>query len=309
MAVDIVYLWVDGSEPSWRAKRERAYEMQTRAQLQSMPDFANVEGRFRDSNELRYNLRALERFFPDHGHIYIVTDSQKPSWLKPGKHLSLVDHADLIPAALRPTFDSRNIESYIHHITGLSERFFYLNDDVFFGSPVVLDNWFFDGGAYVSFADELGACQTDFESTARELSLEWLHSNHLKAHSAQAFAHAPRPMLRSLCCAFEKAAPEVFKQVRSTVFRTSNSPSIVSDLLMRWSLAKGSSKVRSYAHLYVSNGDVDQSEQLDSLERGLGSFDFFCINDTTDDAPAHDARLLKQQQTLGRIFPMASSFE
>jgi hypothetical protein len=23
----------------------------------------------------RFNLRALERFFPDHGHVYIVTDA------------------------------------------------------------------------------------------------------------------------------------------------------------------------------------------------------------------------------------------
>ena len=46
---------------------------------------------------------------------------------------------ELIPAQALPTFDSGNIESYIHRIPGLSERYFYLNDDVFFGAPVTLD--------------------------------------------------------------------------------------------------------------------------------------------------------------------------
>ena len=36
-------------------------------------------GRFRDNDELRYSLRALERFFPEHGHVYIVTDAQVPA--------------------------------------------------------------------------------------------------------------------------------------------------------------------------------------------------------------------------------------
>ena len=39
-------------------------------------------------------------------------------------------------------FASANIESYIHHIPNLSENFFYLNDDIFFGMPVDIDWWF-----------------------------------------------------------------------------------------------------------------------------------------------------------------------
>lgn len=128
--VDIVYLWVDGNDPKWRKKRQRAAQS-----LKSTTDlalFSNVEGRFRDNEELRFSLRALEKFFPSHGHIYIVTDSQTPSWLAQSNEISIIDHRDLIPTDLLPTFDSGNIESYIHRIENLSERYFYLNDDVFF---------------------------------------------------------------------------------------------------------------------------------------------------------------------------------
>lgn len=39
------------------------------------------ENRYRDSNELRFSLRSLERFAPWVRHIYLVTDNQIPKWL------------------------------------------------------------------------------------------------------------------------------------------------------------------------------------------------------------------------------------
>ena len=127
--IDIVYLWVDGNDPQWRARRHEAARHRGTIDPGAMALYGNVEGRFRDNDELRYSLRALERHFPGHGHVYIVTDGQTPSWLRPSPHLSLVDHRDLIPASQLPTFDSAHIESYVHRIPGLSERFFYFNDD------------------------------------------------------------------------------------------------------------------------------------------------------------------------------------
>ncbi len=56
--------------------------------------------------------------------------------------LTIVDHRALIPHDALPTFDSGHIESYIHRIPGLSERYFYFNDDVFFGAPVHASDWF-----------------------------------------------------------------------------------------------------------------------------------------------------------------------
>ena len=332
--IDIVYLWVDGNDPGWRAKRYRAAEKLCVTTRSAMALYGNVEGRFRDNDELRYSLRALERFFPDHGHIYIVTDGQVPVWLRPSNQLTLIDHRELIPAKSLPTFDSGNIESYIHHIPGLSERYFYLNDDVFFGAPVNLSDWFWSGGVYTAWSDDAAVTDeplrpdaTSLENACR-LSNQWLSekakeprpqsasghaparqiANHYR-HTFRTFAHAPRPMLKSVLFELEQSAAHMFEQVRSTVFRSWLKPTIVSDFVLRWALAHEVAKIRDYSHLYVSTGDTGKAGQLEELVSSFGTLDFFCVNDTTDDAQPHDPRLAKVRQALQQMFAHPSSFE
>ena len=99
--VDIVYLWVNGSDLAWRRKRQQAVANLSAADREDMALYSNVEGRFRDNDELRFNLRALEKFFPNHGHIFLVTDGQTPDWLKKSAGITVVDHRDLIEKILR----------------------------------------------------------------------------------------------------------------------------------------------------------------------------------------------------------------
>jgi hypothetical protein len=318
--VDIVYLWVDGSDPVWRAKRHAAALRLGSEATQSMAPYGNVEGRFRDNDELRYSLRALDRFFPDHGHVYIVTDGQTPRWLKASSRLTLISHQTLLPANRLPTFDSGNIESYIHRIPGLSERFFYLNDDVFFGAPVRLDHWFWSGGFYVAWSDDRAVDEGPMRpgdnslENASRLSAQWLNGLPSLAqagycHTPRTFAHSPRPMLKSLLFRLEDEAPELFERVRSGVFRTWNNPTLVSDFVLRWALAHGGAKIRDYAHLYLASGESDPSVSLAELVAVNGQLDFFCINDTTDDAHGLDPRLTQVQAALQRLFPHTSPFE
>lgn len=336
--VDIVYLWVDGSDPIWRRKRATAAAALGTRERQKMALYGNVEGRFRDNDELRYSLRAVEKFFPNHGHIYVVTDGQTPDWLQASPKLSVVDHRELIPAKSLPTFDSGNIESYIHRISGLSERFFYLNDDVFFGAPVRLDDWFYPGGTYAAWSDEpavsdepMRADATALENACR-LSHEWLKLRSPYRPDSRAcaseipaagvnvdyqpvfrtFAHSPRPMLRSRMVLLEQLAPELFERVRSTVFRLWDKPTIVSDFVMRWALANAQTRIREHSHLYVSAGAGDTyalAKVLAELVGAVGSIDFFCINDTTDNSLAHDPQLRQIRQALDAVFPQASPFE
>jgi UDP-N-acetylglucosamine-lysosomal-enzyme len=41
-----------------------------------------------------------------------------------------------------PTFSSPSIESHLHRIPGLSDKFIYMNDDVMFGSDVWPDDFY-----------------------------------------------------------------------------------------------------------------------------------------------------------------------
>jgi hypothetical protein len=59
----------------------------------------------------------------------------------------------------------------------------------------------------------------------------------------------------------------------------------------------------------VSTGDADQQAQLQCLLAEFGSLDFFCINDTTDDAHVEDPRLQQVQSVLQAMLPQASGFE
>jgi hypothetical protein len=93
------------------------------------------------------------------------------------------------------------------------------------------------------------------------------------------------------------------------VFRLWDKPTIVSDFVLRWALAHGMARVRNYRYSYVSTGAHDQGAELQRLMSNFGALDFFCINDTTDDAHPDDPRLKNVQRALKRILPHASGFE
>ncbi|MGV8892940.1 MAG: Stealth CR1 domain-containing protein [Burkholderiaceae bacterium] len=317
--IDIVYLWVNGADPVWQHKRQQALARRDAQQhTDDLARYGNVAGRYRDNGELRFNLRALEKFYPNHGHIYLVTDAQMPDWLQPSYNLTLVDHRDLIPAAALPVFDSGHIESYLHHIPGLAERFIYLNDDVFFGATVDPDQWFgpegvalFTDAAPVPDYDILQINETALVN-ASVLSRHWLTQHYPKyRHAPHIFAHAPRPMFKSVLHELEQAAPELFDQVRKTVFRSWQVPPIVPDLVPRWMLHTGLAALQAQESLptYISSGAPDAEKQFQDLIAGFGRIPFFCINDTSDDAVDDAPQLQSIARTLGTLLPNPSSFE
>ncbi|KAB7503638.1 N-acetylglucosamine-1-phosphotransferase subunits alpha/beta [Armadillidium nasatum] len=94
--------------------------------------------RYEDNEELRYSLRSIEKFAPWVRRIYLVTNGQIPNWLNlDHPRLSIVTHNEIFPDLSHlPTFSSPAIESHIHRISGLSEHFLYLNDDILLGDKI-----------------------------------------------------------------------------------------------------------------------------------------------------------------------------
>lgn len=314
--IDIVYLWVDGADPLWRNKRQHALTQSDDLARQKLARYGDVAGRYRDNQELRFNLRALEKFFPDHGHIYLVTDGQVPSWLNCTAGITLIDHTSIIPSAALPVFDSGHIESYLHHIPKLSEKFIYLNDDVFFGAPVHVDDWFGKHGVAVfkehAQVPDYNTLQKDETAlvNASILSKQWLQQRYPSyQHVHRIFAHAPRPMLKQVLIELENEAPELFEQVRQTVFRDWQRPPIVPDLVPRWMLHRGLAHLKDVDYRYVCSGDIDAEQQFASLMTCFGKLAFFCINDTSDNAVWDDPQLIRISASLEQLLPEASRFE
>lgn len=142
MDVDLVYLWVDGADPKWRAKYNAV------AGIVEDNSETNCKGRYINNEELKYSLRSAEKYAPWIRKIFIVTDNQTPAWLDTSNpKIQIVDHRDILPEAALPCFNSNVIESFMNRIPGLSEYFLLANDDMFFNADVT-PRYFFAKDGY-----------------------------------------------------------------------------------------------------------------------------------------------------------------
>lgn len=131
--IDAVFLWVDSSDPEWQQKKIQAQNKPYNTILQ---EEANQNARFRDNGELRYALRALNRFAPWINNVFIITDNQKPSWINT-KTVNIISHQEIFPPEVRlPVFNTRPIEFCAHRIPNLAEHFLLFEDDFMLGREI-----------------------------------------------------------------------------------------------------------------------------------------------------------------------------
>ena len=315
MKIDVVYLWVNSDDKNWEKKRRESFKVFLKNNKQYIALYANTNGRFRDNGELLFNLRSLEKFFPNHGHVFIVTDNQKPGWLKLCDKVTIIDHKEIIPKIKTPIYASANIESYIHKIPNLSEKFFYLNDDIFFGMPVDTNFWFNNKLKYFyddASHDEYNKMQSMLlppinSSIQSSLWLKDKYKNY--KHRNNALAHAPRPYIKSLLTKVEEQAKDLFNIIRRDNFRTWLTPGIIGDFVPRWLEQNGYAEIKKTEFLYLESGSIDIENKLESLSKKFSKIPFFCINDTCDDSDALDKRLQLVRKKMETLLPNKSSFE
>ena len=125
--IDIVYNWIDGSDPEWRAKRDYW------AQKENPNNIVLNNCRTFDNDELKYSLRSLEKYANWINKVYIIVDKQCPKWLNTDNNrIKIIDLNEIVPEKYLPTFNSNVIEHHIVNIPDLSEYFLYSCDDMFF---------------------------------------------------------------------------------------------------------------------------------------------------------------------------------
>ena len=106
--IDLVYLWVDGNDPKWQAKRNAFLERKVENSLSSF------NGRYVNNDELKYSLRSVERYAPWIRKIFIVTDDQSPEWLDiENPKIKIIDHKEILPAESLPCFNSNVLEHFL----------------------------------------------------------------------------------------------------------------------------------------------------------------------------------------------------
>ncbi|HHU96533.1 MAG: Stealth CR1 domain-containing protein [Bacteroidota bacterium] len=140
--IDLVYLWVDGSDLEWLTKKNRFLGLQTHFSEEAITKARNA-----DNGELMYSLRSMEKHAPWIRKVFIVTDEQTPRWLDlTNDRVEVVDIRQLLPPESLPCYNSVVIEHCLWKIPDLSEHFLYANDDMFFHKPLTPSFFFTSGG-------------------------------------------------------------------------------------------------------------------------------------------------------------------
>jgi hypothetical protein len=140
--IDLVYLWADGSDQEWLAKKNRFLGREVDLNTE-----ATSKARNTDNGELKFSLRSVEQNAPWIRNIYVVTDEQRPAWLNlEHEKICLIDIRQLLPVEALPCYNSVIIEHYLWKIPGLAEHFLYANDDMFIYKPVTPHFFFTSDG-------------------------------------------------------------------------------------------------------------------------------------------------------------------
>jgi hypothetical protein len=311
--IDVVYTWVDGSDPAWQARKTAA--LGHNSWLAGVNTQAANSSRFFSRDELRYSLRSLHCFAPWVRRVFIVTDDQVPGWLDVDHpDVTVVDHREVFGDTGRlPTFNSQAIESRLHRIPGLSEHFLYLNDDVFFGRPVTPDLFFTPGGLTRFFPS--GSVIDSAPRSPADPPVNSAGKNN-RALIKEAFGrvltrkmmHTPHPSRRSVIAEIEQRFAEHVEATASHQFRHPDDISLLSSLQQYYAYLTGRATPGSIRYLYTDLADPATPFRLAELLRSR-HLDVFCLNETdSDPATATDqAELLSE--FLPAYLPFASPFE
>ena len=310
--IDVVYTWVDGKDPAWLARKA---ERTGGVASEDHNPAADVPSRYADRDELRYSLRSLEMYAPWVRHIFIVTDQQRPAWLvDEHPRVTVVDHSEIFsdPSVL-PVFNSHAIESQLHHIPGLSDRYLYVNDDIMFGRPVLPGTFFGPGGVTKFFRSK--AVLDVAPPTPRDLPVLSAAKNNRQLvldrfgpAVTQKFKHTPHAQRKDVLEELEAELPELFEQTERSAVRHPQDISIASALHHYWAYASGRAHEGSINYGYVDLARDDVDLQL-ALLRQRRSLDVFCLNET-DASPEQSAHLDEVlPQFLETLFPVPSTFE
>jgi hypothetical protein len=306
--IDIVYTWVDGSDPAWI----ESFRTTAQAAERSVDDVALDDARYRSRDELRYSLRSVWAYCGWVRKIWIVTAGQRPDWLIDDERAQVVDHAEILPSEALPTFNSHAIESALHHIDGLAEHFVYFNDDMAIGRPIRPELFFtpnglarvFQSGARVEGAEDEHTLAVDTGALrGRELLAE--RFGRVVTHKP---LHAPYPLRRSTLQRMEAEFPDIVGRTAHSRFRSPSDLSIAASFAQHYGLAVADSVLGDISSEYVHVESGRLQWHLDRI-RLSGAFDTFCINETHSAAGGARDREERISAFFETMFPIASPWE
>lgn len=332
MDIDIVVLWVDGSDPAWLEEKSKYAPPAAKD--------SNSINRYRDWGLLPYWFRCIEKHAPWVRKVHFVTWGHVPAFLNlNAPKLNVVKHTDFIPEEYLPTFSSHTIEMNIHRIPDLAEHFIYFNDDTFLlrpkektdffrnGLPCTYGRevpWTFNGEVGIwshAAANDLGVINAHFpkkeavrhhgdkfyskcygwKNNLRTFMLNTLFPDYFTGFQN---LHAPAAYLKRTFEEVWEAEPALLDSTCRDKFRQASN--VNQWVCLWWQVASG-----NFEPGIVDN--VVDSVTAGNLEAMCGiieeqAHDFVCINDPDGDVD-FEALSVRLKKAFETILPEKSSFE
>lgn len=304
--VDVVYTWVDDKDPEWRKKKE-AYSNKGQDN--------NTCARYNDYGQLRYSLRSLYSFCKFFNKIYIVTDDQVPYWLdEENEIVKIVSHKEIFKNKVAlPVFNSCAIEANLHRISGISNKFLYLNDDTFFGSPVSIHDFVEGNGLVKIFLESkptvFGKPYMEYRETKKiaHYTLNQFCSR-FNVHAGFLPSHLPMIKECDVLSELEQIFSEDWERTAMARFRCENIITPTYILYPLYAYYKRKAVLSSISSVYLHTDRRSYVNELwDLYNRAVhGNIKVFCLNDY-DVVPAGNVR--ETQRFLDKLFPVPAPWE
>jgi len=311
-AIDVVYTWVDDTDPAWRRSYEEARRL---LPPESAHALAANASRYRNRDELRYSLRSLALHAPWVRRIFVVTCGHVPPWLDAAdERIRLVRHDEILDSSCLPTFNSHAIETALHHIDGLAEHYLYLNDDVFVGRSVRPSRFFEPDGTPIFFPDETAPIESG-PATVDDVPVDAAAKNVRDVIEARfgmtpdlKALHVVHSQRKTILVEIEQELSEEIASTASNRFRSVDDLSVASCLSHYYALATNRANRGSLSSEYVNVADrwapIRMQRLLARRDR-----DVFCLNET--EAPEHRLEHIDRMVSrfLDEYFPVVGAFE
>ncbi len=303
--IDLVYLWVNGNDPKWIQKRDSFLNIDVKK--------TSLIGRYEDNNELKYSLRSVDKHLPWIRKIFIITDNQIPDFLNVNHpKIEIIDHTEIMPKEILPTFNSWVIDCHIHNIPNLSEKFIYANDDCFINEDLTPDFFFKNNLPIIRMKSSIGFF---FELKFKKLINIFLNTydlGTLKASKIVKNKYNKYYFLRKhhnidsyLKSDYQKATENFYNEVKETLlnrFRKDNDlQRILFDLDILANNRGCLKYIKDNESIIISVQEPDYKSILKNYKPKL-----FCLNDNEKTTNEDKKRIKPFLETL---FPNKSQFE
>ena len=309
--IDVVYTWVDGSDAEWLRQKNCMMGI-------TGPGLGTEDARYRNRDELKYSLRSLAFSTNFVRKVFVVTNGQVPEWLNLGnERIELVRHSEIFRDVNQslPTFNSHAIETNIHRIKGLSERYIYLNDDFLFLGRNSSSNYFTFTGkprVFLNEWDSLWPPYLDNPYFSAANSTAELIEREFGRVVSRVPRHGPYAQLKSVVDRIESKCEVMLMDTERARFRRTEDISLPASLSLIWLLMSGEGEVG----VDVTASTVSLTGKL-KMVIALAARSVFrdrmhiCVNDT--ESGMNRRRQAGITQVLNAFFndvyPLKSEFE